>query len=82
MTRVVADSFWIGCYFFAVTCLFDGFFLLAVSVPVAYFLSRYTSLPVYGLFLAVRFVDTLKCLFGLRLVRRGIRIHNMIGDEA
>ncbi|MBQ8912925.1 MAG: MATE family efflux transporter [Lachnospiraceae bacterium] len=60
-----------------ITCLFDGLFLLAVSVPVAYILSKYTYLSVYIILIAVRFVDTIKCLFGLLLVRRGIWIKNM-----
>lgn len=58
--------------------LFDGVFLWCVNVMVAFCLSRFTAMPIMGIFIAVQFSDTIKTIFGLVLVKKGAWIHNIV----
>ena len=66
-----------------ITFLFDSVFLWCVSIPFAYVLSRYTSLPIVPLYLFCQLIDILKCILGYILVKKGVWIHNIVAsDEA
>lgn len=78
-------SFALNCYFTIrsggrtfITILFDGVFIFGVAMPVAFILSKYTSMPILQLFFAVQSLDFLKCIIGFILVKRGIWIRNII----
>lgn len=64
-----------------VTFCFDSVFLLLVSIPVAYLLSKYTDLPVLMLYLAVQGIDLIKCLIGFILVKKGVWLQNLVREE-
>ncbi len=62
----------------AVTFLFDSCFSWAVSVPCAYILSRFTTLPALSVFTIVSFVEIIKCIIGFILVRSGVWVRNIV----
>lgn len=61
-----------------VTFLFDSAFIWIISIPVAAGLSRFTALPVLGIFTVVQLADTLKCLVGFILVKKGVWLQNIV----
>lgn len=64
-----------------VTFLFDSVFLLCVSTPVAFVLSRYTVLPVLPLYLCVQMLDIIKCVIGFILVKKGVWLNNIVARQ-
>lgn len=74
-----------GCYFTlrsggktVITFLFDSGYLWVVMVPLAFILSRYTTLPILPLFFATKFIEAGKCILGTVLIRKGTWISNMV----
>lgn len=63
-----------------ITFLFDSVFLWCVSVVTAYTLSRFTALPVTGIFAIVQSADILKCIIGFILVKKGIWMENIVKE--
>lgn len=63
-----------------VTFLFDSVFLWVVSAPVAYVLSRFTALPIVPLYLCCQLLDTIKCVIGFLLVKKGVWVNNIVAD--
>ena len=61
-----------------VTFLFDSVFMWLVSVPIAWALSRYTSLYVVWIFMLVQAADWIKCVVGVVLVKKGVWMHNIV----
>ena len=61
-----------------ITFLFDSVFVWCVSVPVAYVLSRFTSIPVIALFAFVQIADWVKCVIGFVLVKKGVWLQNIV----
>lgn len=61
-----------------ITFLFDSVFVWCVSVPIAYVLSRFTSLPVLAVFLFVQMGDWIKCVIGFVLVKKGVWLQNIV----
>ena len=53
-------------------------FVWCISVPIAYVLSRYTQLPIIGIFAAVQTADLLKCVVGYALVKKGVWLQNIV----
>ena len=62
-----------------ITFLFDSGFVWAASVPLAFFLSRFTELPVMAMYALVQSVEIIKCFIGFFLVRRGDWAQNLTG---
>lgn len=60
-----------------VTLLFDSVYLWAVSVPIAFCLSRFTALPILPLYAVCQFSDLLKCGLGWYLLKQGKWIQNL-----
>lgn len=54
-----------------VTFLFDSFFSWLMPVPLAFFLSRYSGLPVITVFAIVQFASALKMIIGIILLKSG-----------
>lgn len=63
-----------------ITFLFDSVFIWAVSIPVAAGLSHYTALPVPGIFIMVQLADSIKCIVGFILVKKGVWLHNIVRE--
>ncbi len=61
-----------------VTVLFDSCYTWVIAVPVAFILSRYTSIHVVWLVAIVRSLEIVKCLIGFILVKSGIWIRNIV----
>ena len=61
-----------------ITFLFDSVFMMAVSVPVAYYFSRYTSIGPASIFALVHGVDLIKCVIGFILVKKGVWMKNIV----
>lgn len=64
-----------------ITFLFDSVFLWCVCTPVAYVLSRYTDMPVVPLYLSVQLLDLIKCVIGFILVKKGVWLNNIVGEN-
>jgi Na+-driven multidrug efflux pump len=62
----------------AITFLFDSCFSWAVSVPAAYVLSRFTTLPAIIVFVIVNLLEIIKCIIGFCLVRSGVWVRNIV----
>ena len=61
-----------------ITFLFDSVFMCLVSVPVAFVLSRFTSLHVIAIFAIVHAVDLIKCVIGYCLVKKNVWMKNIV----
>ena len=61
-----------------ITFVFDSAFLWVVSIPLAFCLSRFTTIPIVPLYLICQSVDVLKCILGFVLVKKGVWIHNFV----
>lgn len=64
-----------------VTFLFDSVYLWCISIPLAFVLSRYTTLHVVPLYLACQLIDIIKCIIGFVLVKKGVWIQNIVEKE-
>lgn len=63
-----------------ITFLFDSGFMWVVVVPVAFILSRFTSMPILPLYACCQLTDLIKCTIGLILVRKGVWVNNIVND--
>lgn len=61
-----------------ITFLFDSVFVCVVSVPAAYVLSRFTSVPILPLYAIVQSLEIIKCVVGYVLMKKGIWIQNIV----
>ena len=64
-----------------VTFLFDSVFLWCASIPLAFVLSRFTSLPIIPLYLFCQLIDIIKCIIGFVLVKKGVWLQNIVENE-
>ena len=77
-----------ACYFTlrsggktVITFIFDSAFLWCLAVPTAFVLSRFTSLPILPLYIAVYALDLIKCVIGTYLLRRRKWVNNIVSFE-
>lgn len=63
-----------------ITFLFDSVFVWVVSIPLAYMLSRFTSLDIRLLYLTVCMADLMKCVIGFILVKKGVWLNKIVTD--
>ena len=64
-----------------VTFLFDSVFSCVVVAPVAYVLSRFTTLPIVWLFLCCQSLELIKGVVGFGMIRSGVWIQNIVKEE-
>ncbi len=64
-----------------VTFLFDSVFVWFVSIPLAFVLSRFTTLPIVPLYLVCQLLEIVKCVIGFILIKKGIWLQNIVKDE-
>lgn len=93
MMRIIAitmplDAFANASYFtlrsggkVIITLLFDSVFVWCVSVPVAFIISRFTSIPVLPMFAIVQSLTFLKCVLGFIFVKKGSWVKNIIAEQ-
>jgi putative MATE family efflux protein len=60
-----------------VTFLFDSCFQWLICVPLAFFLSRFTSITILPLYFACQSTDLLKSFIGFRMLKQGKWIRNL-----
>ena len=61
-----------------VTFIFDCGFTLAVMVPVAFCLSRFTSISIIPLYAICQCTDFIRCALGYWMIRKGDWIQNLV----
>ena len=78
-------AFMHGCYFTLrsggktwITVLFDSVYVWVVDIPLAYVLSHFTGLPIVLVYLSCQLIETLKCILGYILVKKGIWLQNIV----
>ncbi len=64
----------------AVTFIFDSGFVWAIHVPVAFVLSRFTSLPILALYFLCQLLSLLKAVIGFYFVKKGVWINNIVNE--
>ena len=60
-----------------ITFVFDSGYMWAICVPVAFFLSRFTAITIIPLFIICQVADSLKCIIGAYLLKKGTWIKNL-----
>jgi Na+-driven multidrug efflux pump len=63
-----------------VTFLFDSCFVWGVMAPLAFLLSRYTSLPILPLYAICQATDILKTTLGAWMIKQGKWIRNLAAE--
>ena len=61
-----------------ITFLFDSVFLWCVSIPVAYVLSRHTTMAIAAQYLSCQMLHQIKCVIGFVLVKKGVWLNNIV----
>lgn len=61
-----------------ITILFDSCYVWLLVVPLAYCLSRFTSLPIVPLFFCCQFIEIGKCIIGAIMIKSGIWINKIV----
>ena len=64
-----------------ITFLFDSFFVWVASIPVAYVLSRYSSLTPVMLYFVCQSMDWIKCVIGFILVKKKVWVRRLVADN-
>ncbi len=61
-----------------ITILFDSCYVWFLVVPLAFCLSRFTSLPIVPLFFCCQFIEIGKCIIGAIMIKSGIWINKIV----
>lgn len=61
-----------------VTFCFDSGFIWGCTIPLAFFLSRYSGLPILATYILCQAVDIMKCVIGYVLVKKGVWLQNIV----
>lgn len=64
-----------------ITFVFDSCFMWAVSIPMAYIISRYTALPMRPMYAIVTAVEMLKCIMGFFFLRSDMWLNNLVEEQ-
>ena len=63
-----------------ITFLFDSAYMWVVSIPLAWALSSFTTLPILPIYAVCQFIDVSKCAIGAFLLKKGIWIQNIVNE--
>ncbi len=63
-----------------ITFLSDSCYLLVVNVPIAFYLSRFTVLPLLIVYIIVQAADIIKGIIGLILIKKRVWVNNIVSD--
>lgn len=61
-----------------ITFIFDSGFMWCVSIPFAFVLSRYTTVPIVPLYFFCQMVELIKCVIGFVMVKKGMWLSNIV----
>ena len=64
-----------------ITFFFDAVYTWAVTVLLAFLLTRFTSLDIIKIYLCVQFIDVVKLIIGLLMLRSDFWARNVVNDE-
>ena len=64
-----------------ITFLFDSGYMWAISVPVAFCLSRFTNLDIIPLYIICQCAELFKCVVGGFILKKGSWIKNLAAEE-
>ena len=64
-----------------ITILFDSVYMWLITMPVCIIFAYLTQINILWLFVICQFVDTLKCIFGAILLKRGNWAHVLVKNE-
>ena len=77
-----------SCYFIlrsggktGITFMFDFIFTWFVSIPLAFFLARYTDMDIHLLMIIVTYSEIIKVVVGYFMVRSDIWINNIVDKQ-
>ena len=63
-----------------ITFFFDAVYTWAVTVPLAFLLTRYTDLHIVHVYLCVQFIDIVKVVIGLLMLKSDFWARNVVND--
>ena len=63
-----------------ITFLFDAVYTWVVTVLLAFILCRFTSWPIVTIYACVQFVDVIKIVIGLKMLKSGFWAQNVVSD--
>lgn len=73
-----------GCYFTLrsggktiITFIFDSGFVWLINVPLAFCLSRFTTIPIVPMYALCLSTDLIKCILGTHMLKKGSWIQNL-----
>lgn len=61
-----------------ITFLFDSAFVWVVSIPMAYFLTKFTGIHIIYVYLICQMTEVIKCAIGYILVKKGVWLENIV----
>ncbi|PXV87329.1 putative MATE family efflux protein [Lachnotalea glycerini] len=61
-----------------ITFLFDSVFVWVISIPAAYFLTRFSDLHIIMVYLICQLLDIIKCIIGYILIKKGVWLQNIV----
>lgn len=64
-----------------ITFLFDSVFMWVASIPLAFVLSRYTSIPMAPMYFVIQAIEIVKCIIGFVLLKKGVWLQNIVVEE-
>ena len=64
-----------------ITFLFDSGFQLGLAAPVACLLTRFTGIGILPLYFICQALDIVKCVLGYVLLKKGVWIRRIVGEE-
>jgi len=63
-----------------ITFFFDAVYTWTVTVLLAFLLTRYTDWPIVDIYCCVMFIDIVKVVIGLLMIRSGFWVRNVVND--
>ena len=64
-----------------ITFVFDSLFVWVICIPVAFYLSRYTAMPILPMYAIVELLNLVKCVIGFFLVKNRRWVVNLVTDK-
>lgn len=63
-----------------ITFVFDSVYLWVLCIPLAFFLSRYTAMPILRMYVIIQLLDLLKAVMGFILVKKRVWVKNLVKE--
>lgn len=83
------NAFTHACYFTLrsggqtrITMLFDSCYVWIICIPVAYVLSKFTSMHIIPMFAICQGLELIKCVIGYFFVKSGKWVRNIVSSDS